>query len=272
MYTLQPPEAIVCNPYQNGILNLTCAVTGQLVDGIHWYFRPAGSSQSVLMSNGSQVTLRDSEFEGNYAVVLTITGLNLENEGIYWCQGLVQSDNSTLKLSQSHEFELLAENMYIFLSHCPLDKALKNAKTRCAVIIPTSTGPPVSTSTAHPSTSADLPLPSSTMNSHLSTQSTVSVFQHVGSTTTQHVNSIRSTPSPTSQVITSSPSKTPNPVSSPDTPANDVHLSDIILYAILALLGCLVLVVLLLSVLTSLLCCKRRRHQLEGNAIFNMCI
>ena len=85
MYTLQPPEGTVCSPYIRGILNLTCAVSGDMVEDIHWYFRPPGgtSSQSVVLSNSSQVTITRSEFEGDYSVVMVMVDLSAENEGFY---------------------------------------------------------------------------------------------------------------------------------------------------------------------------------------------
>lgn len=257
-YTLQPPDAIVCNPYINGVLNLTCAVSGDLVDDIQWFFRHNESSQTVLLTNNSQVTIAPSAFEGDYTVILTITDLNLENEGFYWCQGLIQHEDHTLELSQSDQFKLLPEQLYIPFG-CAENKAHKSSNVRCAAVIPR---PAPSTSQAHTST-VELSLP----------------VDH--SSTVGHIHPTTTTPSPiaatTSLVLfpTSQPSTTATTdqfrtgtqtgsTTSPPLDQGTVQLSDIILYAILGLLGCLIVLVGSLCLVISVLCCKKRQRSLEG--------
>ena len=272
MYTLQPPEDIVCSPYIHGILNLTCAVSGDMVEDIHWYFRPPGgsSSQSVVLSNSSQVTITRSEFEGDYSVVMVMVGLSAENEGFYWCQGLVRHRDHTLELSQSAEFELQPPSQYIMFP-CPI-KALKSSEVRCAAVIPLPviSSPP----TPFPSLTAtfvDILLPSEE-SSTVELNQTSTVPSHTPTTnhifpTSQPTVTDNTISGPTTDPPPSSDSKTDSTTVTPQTPLTQgtIQLSDIILYAILGLLGCLVVLVFTLSVVISILCCKKRHRGLEGN-------
>lgn len=249
MYTLQPPTAIVCSPYARDILNLTCAVAGELVDGIQWYFRPKESNDPVILTNDSQVTIISSVYEGDYAVIMTVSNLTAENEGFYWCQGLVQHDDRTLELSQSLEFELLAKEQY-FPFYCP-PIALKSSEVRCAAVIPIIL-PPATTSLAYPEHTSTVEM------LHPSKSSTVlPKFSPTPTITHQSTSPVGTSPSsqPTSDTTGTPPIKAPG---------SAIQLSDIILYAILGLLGCLVLLVFSLSIVISFLCCRKRRSSSEG--------
>ena len=134
MYTLQPPEAVACSPYTRGILNLTCAVSGGVVEDIQWYFMPEDSSETILLTNNSQITIIQSEFEGHYSVIMTIGNLTDDDAGFYLCQGLIQHEDHTLELSMSDQFHLQTEDRY-FPFLCP-NKALKSYEVKCAAIVP----------------------------------------------------------------------------------------------------------------------------------------
>ena len=272
MYTLQPPEAIVCNPYRLGILNLTCAVSGELVDDIQWYYRPTENGEAILLTNDSQVTIIPSNFEGDYSVIMTIRELNLGNLGFYWCQGLVQHEDLTLELSRSHEFQLLTEDRY-FPFDCP-GKAHKNSAVRCAAVVPAEP-PVVSSSLGLPehSSTVELLLPldqSSTIEGIHSTPSlplfpTTTSSRFTSASLSLQPSSAPSEPSQQPPTGSQSDPTQPPPL---DQQSGNTQLSDIILYAILALLGCLVLLVLSLSVVISVLCCKKRHKGLEGEKEF----
>ena len=251
MYTLQPPEAFICNPYLNGILNLTCAVTGEPVKGIQWYFRRPNSVKNIMLTNeSSNVTLIPNSIDNYYSLNLVISDLNSNNEGFYWCQGLVLEGDYILELTNSHEFELLPQFRYISLP-CPIDKAIKNTNVRCAAIIPLSTDPPiVSSSVPYPDqvTSSDILVPLDPTSSVEET--------HI--TSTQIITPSLSTPQMPASQPTIATSDEPTP------PMSSLQLTDIILYSILALLGFLTLLVLSLSIGISVLCCRKRRTGLEG--------
>lgn len=254
MYTLQPPTAIACSPYERNVLNLTCAVAGDLVDDIQWYFKPLDSDEPVILTNNSQITIISSVYEGDYAVIMTVRNLTAENEGLYWCQGLVQHDDQTLELSQSLEFHLLSKDRYVPFQ-CPL-LALKSSQVRCASVIPVII-PEVTTTT--------LPHPEHT--------STVEIYHPINETSTVYpvFSPIPTTKVSSSVKIAPSSKPTSGTTGTPPirAPRNSIQLSDIILYAILGLLGCLVLLVFCLSIVISVLCCKKRRDSLEGERIFN---
>ena len=266
VYTLQPPEAIVCSPYILGILNLTCAVSGDLVDSIEWYFRPGEGTQTVVLtnntqiSNGSRITITPSEFAGDYSVILTLSDIDSENEGFYWCQGLIQHDDHTLELSRSDQFELLPSERYFPIA-CPRNKAHKSSAIRCAALLPK----PVVTSTSLASsglTSTVLP------SSDQPVTPTISSPSHLPST----ITALRST---TMQLFpTSKPTvidNTAQPATPPPLDEGTVQLSDIILYAILGLLGCLVVLVFSLSIMISVLCCKKHRRTTGSKSILWSC-
>lgn len=268
MYTLQPPDAIVCSPYINGILNLTCAVSGDLVDDIQWFFRHNQSSRRVLLTNNSHVTIIPSQFQGDYSVVLTISQLSAENEGFYWCQGLIQHNDHTLALSQSDQFELLPEQQY-FPFRCPLNKAHKSSTVRCAAVIPRPV-PSTSQALSGLTSSVDFLLPTdqspTTGQVHYSTRTspnpTITQF-----TTTSVAVSPTSNPTGTATTTTDhSPSGTQTGTSVPPLDQGTVQLSDIILYAILGLLGCLILLVFSLCIVISFLCCKKHQRGIEGES------
>ena len=251
MYTLQPPEAFVCNPYLNGILNLTCAVTGELIEGIQWYFQRPDSTENIMLTNeSSNVTLIPNSMDNFYSLNLVISDLNSNNEGFYWCRGLVLEGDYILELTSSQEFELLPQSRYINFA-CLLNKAIKDSNVRCAAIIPLSTDPPIiSSSVPYPDqvTSIDILVPLDPTSSVEET--------HI--TSTQIITPSLSTP----QMATSQPTIATS--DEPTPPTSSLQLSDIILYSILALLGFLILLVLSLSIVISVLCCRKRRTGLEG--------
>lgn len=267
MYTLQPPEEIVCSPYNLGILNLTCAVSGSMVENIQWYFRPTESNQQVILSNNSQITITRYEFDGDYSMIIIIEGLSVDNEGFYWCQGLVRHNDHTLELSQSSMFELKPRNAY-FPFNCPT-KALKSSEVRCAAIIPP---PIVSNSPSHSSTFNILVPSGDPTTVKLDPSSTHMATQ----TVTTHQTSPTSYPTVTDNtigIVTTDPQSSGSQTdfttitSQPPLAQGTVQLSDIILYAILGLLGCLVVLVFSLSVVISILCCKKRHRGIEGNTL-----
>lgn len=255
MYTLQPPEAFVCNPYLRGILNLTCAVTGEPLEGIQWYFRRPSSVENVMLTNeSSNVTLTPHSDDNYYSVNLVISDLNSNHEGFYWCQGLVQEDGYILELTSSHEFRLLPQSTYLPLP-CKPNQAIKNSDVRCAYVIPVSTDPPITSSSVIYSgdqvTSMDVLLPTATLDPTSSVEE-----RHM--TSTQTIVPSLSIPQMSTSRPTVATSDEPTP------PVSGLQLSDIILYSILALLGFLILLVLSLSIVISVLCCKKRRNGLEG--------
>lgn len=251
MYTLQPPTAVVCSPYERNVLNLTCAVAGELVDDIQWYFRPVDSDEPVILTNNSQVTIVLSEYEGDYGVIMTIHNLTSENEGFYWCQGLVQHDDRTLELSQSLEFQLLAKDRYIPLPCQP--KAQKSSQVRCAAVIPVIMPAATTTTLAHAEHTSTVEI----LNTFDESSTVIPNFSPVP--TIQVSSPVRIAPS------TKPTSDAPPTIRAPGSTA--IQLSDIILYAILGLLGCLIVLVFCLSIVISVLCCKKRRNSLEGERI-----
>ena len=275
MYTLQPPEDIVCSPYNRGVLNLTCAVSGDLVADIHWYFQSAEEgSQASILTNSSQVTITHSEFDGDYSVIMIVEGLTAANEGFYWCQGLVWHQDQSLELSQSAVFELRPRDQY-FPINCP-NKALKSSEVRCAAVIPlpvvSSSGLPFHghTSTFEVLLPTDESLgvgldPSRTVPGHSFTVPTKLPTARPSPTsrptvTDNTIGGDGTTDRPPTGPLTDTSATTAQPPLSQGT----VQLSDIILYAILGLLGFLVVLVFSLSIVISILCCKKRHRNLQG--------
>ena len=275
MYTLQPPEAIVCSPYIRGVLNLTCAVAGDLVEDIQWYFMPADGGPTVVLTNSSQVTITQSQFDGDYSVVMIVRDLTEANEGSYWCQGLVWHHDHSLELSQSAVFLLQPRDQYIPFT-CP-NKALKSSEVRCAAVIPL----PVASSpiTLLSLATFEVSLPSGesltidldhsrtvpghvptmpTMPTRLATARPTPTFQPT--ITDNTIGGGGTTDQPTTDPLTDTFGTT----GQPPLTQGSVQLSDIILYAILGLLGFLVLLVFSLSIVISILCCKKRHRVLEG--------
>ena len=172
--------------------------------------------------------------------------------------------NRTLELSQSAEFELQAPSRYIIFS-CP-KKSLRSSDVRCAAVIPL---PVISSSfPSLTSTFVDLLLPSEE-SSTVKLNQTSTVPNHTP--TTAHISP---TSQPTVTGITIS-GLTTDPLPSSDSntdsttitlqtplPQGTTQLSDIILYTILGLLGCLVVLVFTLSVVISIPCCKKRHRGL----------
>ena len=271
MYTLQPPEAVVCNPFTNGVLNLTCQVTGELLGGIHWYFRRPGTSVPILLTdNSSSTTFLTQSSDNNFSVNLVIEELDQEDVGFYWCQGMVEDGDSHLLLSSSWEFQLLPENRYLPIP-CP-KKAVKNSKVRCATIMITDLPTP-SSSTAYPEdkfTSVDV---FTDLLVPINISSSSSLLSQTDSLQPIHTASVSLSSTQVMVLVEPTILLTDEPIFPPQLPTSDpqidgLNLSDIILYAILALLGFLIFLVLSLSIVISILCCKKKRSDEGGNVIF----
>ena len=272
MYTLQPPKAVVCNPFLNGVLNLTCQVTGELLGGIHWYFRRPGTSIPILITdNSSSTTFITQSSNSNFSVNLVIKGLDQEDVGFYWCQGMVEDGDNHLLLSSSLEFQLLPENRYLEIP-CP-KKAVKNSRVLCATIMIADLPTP-SSSTAYLEDKftsidvlTDFLVPMNISLSSLSSQANSLQPIQVASvslSSTQVMVAVEPTVLLTEEPINIFPPQLPTS----DPQINGLNLSDIILYAILALLGFLIFLVLSLSIVISILCCKKKRSDQGGNVIF----
>ena len=256
------------------MLNLTCAVAGDLVADIQWYFQSAeeGSPASIL-TNSSQVTITRSEFDGDYSEIMIVEGLTAANEGFYWCQGLVWHQDQILRLSPSAMFELRPIDRY-FPINCP-NKALKSHAVRCARVIQL----PMVSSSALPSARQ-----SSTFEVLLTSGESLSAGVDPSRTMAGHSFTISSTRLPTTRPfptfmtdntiggdgITDRPPTGPFTDISATTPQpplvqGTIHVPDLILYVILGLLGFLVVLGFYLSIVVSILCWKK--HQ----GIFMMC-
>ena len=223
VYTKQPPaELIVCNPYVNGQLKMSCSVLGQNITSIQWWFASDfDEDYAVLIMNSSKYSLRQLEVVGGLEVQLTIQNLDDGDSGTYWCQASVVDAHGVQLLSTSESIMLQERSGFGGIENgCNYE--LKNSDQRCASILVTETVSVVPTTFPEP---------------HVSSSS-VSLTYY---------------PSPTNF-----PSSMGNEPTVPLPPTYDIFEgSSVILYVVLGLVGFLAFVCLLLTVIVIVLCRRR---------------
>lgn len=227
MYTKQPPaDLIVCNPYVNGQLKMSCSVLGQNITSIQWWFA-SGSDEddAVVLTNSTKYFLRQLQVVGGLEVQLSVQNLDNDDSGMYWCQASVVDVHGVQLLSTSETIMLQDKEWFEGIENgCNFE--LKNSDTRCASILVTETVSVVPTTFPEPHV-----LPSSVSpTSYLSpTNFPWSIGTHPPNEPTVH--------------------RPPN---------RDIFEgSRAILYSVLGLVGCLVVVCLLLIVIVIVLCRRR---------------
>ena len=280
LYTLQPPENIVCDPYLSEVLKLDCAITGPNDIVVQWYFSTNDdmdilSPDTLLITNSSKHTLTPMSIENGVRLGLTIHNLSEANEGLYWCQGLIM-DGSFL-LSASASFTLNEPEFYEFLPFICHSGFLRDSESRCATIMEIPTLPPLTTHLPGPTPSPSMsisPAPSSSLqNMATNLQTSQPLLRDIQVTvSSQPLSPTPELPTaPTQSSTSDSPHSESNTMVTTDSnteespKASSSQSSDIILYTILGLLGLLVILCLILGVVIFFLCRKRRRRvDLEG--------
>ena len=274
VYTQQPPEDVVCNPYRDRILRLECSVLGPSVRRIQWYFSPADDESTNLLSSSSKYTLTPVAIQNGAGVRLTVNDLNEADDlGSYWCQAYVV--DSSLILSESIVFELRGESDYFAFS-CG-ERILRNSAVRCATVMEVPTLEFVTTaySTTVPTPSSDVQpsLSSAPISANL-ISTTLTILPRVSDGLSPSI--LLNLPPILTSVVTQppAPSMAPGPTDSSPTELRTasiptehsaVRSSDVILYAVLGLVGFLVLICVSLAVVILILCRKRcQKVGLEG--------
>ena len=250
---------------------------GPNVGEIRWYFSATSSTideNTNLLTNSSKYTLVPVTITNGAGVRLTVHNLTeAEDAGYYWCQAYV-SDRSQI-LSESSAFQLRDQTSYLNFT-CP--RIFRNSNTRCATLMEVPTESPTdliasSYSTANPTLSVDV---QPSLSSVYSSSSITTPSLIVATTTQLQSSDASSTPSPvpTLMVTTDSTFTNFNTVSTPTEqsttvtpPRNPSQSSELILYAVLGLVGFLILICVSLAVVILILCRKRcQRIGLEGKS------
>ena len=258
---------------------MECSVVGPNVGEIRWYFSTTSSTfdeNTNLLTSSTKYTLVPVTITNGAGVRLTVHNLTEERDaGYYWCQAYVSG--SSQMLSESTVFILREQSAY-FDFKCTPGVILRNSNTRCATLmeVPTESSTDlvaISYSTANPTSTFDVQPSMSSVHSSLSI-----TLPSVVATTTQLQSSDASSstlsPVPTLMVtITTDSSSTDfNTASTPTEqsttvtfPRNPSQSSELILYAVLGLVGFLILICVSLAVVILILCRKRcQRIGLEG--------
>ena len=275
VYTQQPPEEVVCNPYRDRTLRMECSVVGPNVGEIRWYFSTTGSTfdeNTNLLTSSTKYTLVPVTITNGAGVRLTVHNLTEEKDaGYYWCQAYVLGSSQIL--SESNVFMLREQSDYIDFTCGGV--ILRNSNTRCATLMEVPTESPTdpiaaSYSTANPTSTIDVQPSLSPVPSSLS----ISLPVIVATTTQLQSSDSTLSPVPTLMVtmttdLTSTnfnTTSTPTEQSTTATfPRNPSQSSELILYAVLGLVGFLILICVSLAVVILILCRKRcQRIGLEG--------
>ena len=250
IYTEQPPQYILCDPFQDDILMLDCSATGPDLTDIRWYYSADGivsptyyEKSAVLINGTKNSTFISRKIRNDNGISTTLTLRNLSSiiGNSYWCVGVT----STSVLTPSYAFPLqgyLSE----FFSDNRCTTSLRDSIEQCADEIPTQETIPVSSSPPSPFVPITQP-----------TSTTVSVA--LSPTMTHHRTSALPTPekSPIYVATGYSPSTT---VTSP----NLLQSSQLWLIIIVGICAFFIAVILLLAVVICILCQRRRRRN-EGN-------
>ena len=278
VYSQQPPEDVACNPYHDRTLRMECSVMGPNVGEIRWYFSTTSSTideNTNLLTNSIKYTLVPVTITNGAGVRLTVHNLTEEKDaGYYWCQAYVSGSSQIL--SESNAFILREQSEYIDFS-CG-EVTLRNSNTRCATLmaVPTESSTVListSYSTANPTSTIDVQPSLSSVHSRLS----ITLLSIVATTTQlQSSDDSSSTLSPVPTLMVTitmdSTSTNFNTTSTPTEqstavtfPRNPSQLSEVILYAVLGLVGFLILICVSLAVVILILYRKRcQRIGLEG--------
>lgn len=260
-YTSQPPSFLPCNPYLNRELKLDCAVTGPDVVKVRWYYNTEFNIGSILhegtiyLANSSKHLQMNHSISGGVGLTLTISNLTDNDAGSYWCQPFAA--DGSFYLSASSSLSIRKEEFYGEIPFECIRRALRNAETGCA----TTRDFPEPVSTIPPSSFVDAVLSSiSATTSSLPLSSLPSTTSTYSPSPTPHAES----PSALSG-LNSSASSSSSPSSELPTARPESNISQIILYAVLGLVGFLAIICILLCIIIVRLCRKRsQKIGLEG--------
>lgn len=284
----------MCSPYVDRTLRLECSVLGPSVRRVQWYFSPADDESTNLLSNSSKYTLTPVAIQNGAGVRLTVNNLTEEmDSGSYWCQAYVV--DSSFILSESIVFELRETSFYFPLT-CR-GRILRNSETRCATVmeaptlelVTTAYSSTVSTpsSSVQPSLSSIFSAQDSASPNLLPAVISTTILPQVSDGLSPSIL-LNLTPIPTS-IVTQLPvlshttmvheptNPSPTDLSTASIPTelntaitfpNSIQSSDIILYAVLGLVGFLILICVSLAVVILILCRKRcQKVGLEGEEL-----
>lgn len=193
---------------------------------------------TVALSNSDKYVLNNHTEGLTTGVQLTVLKLTEQDMGFYWCQGIVTDG----LLSMSNAFELL--NQMGYLAGTPCMGVIRNSNVECARFSLTTTPPPLPTTLPPPTTQLHVittppPLQTPVL---ITTEKAISTASNTettskGDTGTEH------------QPITDFTTDSLFSVQNGD--------SDIILYAVLGLVGFLGVICCALGVVIILLCRKK---------------
>ena len=133
LYTSQPPEDLVCNPYINQVMQLECKMIGANLGMIKWYFLPSNTmnhNNTIEIRSSSKYNIIILSSDKSMTAKLTIRRLTQENDsGIYWCQGILK--DARISLTPSSSLNLGYRNDYDPTIPCIADIYLKSSLDKC---------------------------------------------------------------------------------------------------------------------------------------------